>query len=113
MKSSYRFYRGCYHVARALFSIAYGFNVLGKENIPKGAAMICANHSSVVDPIFIAFAFGIDCHIRVIAKAELYKVPVLSAVIKKLGAISVDRGILDMDAVKITLGCLKNGEKVY
>jgi len=112
MKQSYRFYRGCYRVARAILAVFYRFSVLGKENVPEGAVMICANHSSVLDPLFIAFALGIENHIHIMAKAELYKVPVLSAIVRKLGTIRVDRGIQDMNAVKETIGYLKKGEKV-
>jgi len=112
MKSSYRFYRICYRVARILFGVFYGFDVQGKKNIPEGAAIICANHSSIFDPILIALAIGIDQFLHIIAKAELYKIPVLSAVIRKLGTIKVVRGTLDVKSVKETLGYLNRGEKV-
>ena len=112
MKSSYRFYRGCYRIARVLLGIVYGFGVKGKENIPEGATMICANHSSIYDPFFIAFAFGIENHIHIIAKAELYKIPILSTIIQKLCAIKVDRGILDVNTVKETFSYLNKGERV-
>ena len=109
---SRRFYRGCFRVARVLFGIFLWQKAIGKENIPDGAAIVCANHSSFIDPILMLLALGIDCPARVIAKAELFKVPILSAVIRKLGAISVDRGTLDVASTRATLGCLKNGEKV-
>ena len=112
MKPGYRFYRVCYSIARVLLSIAYGFNIQGKDNIPEGAAMICANHSNLIDPFFIAFAFGIKNHLHVIAKAELYKVPILSTVLKKLGTIRVDRDILDVSSVKGTLSYFNIDEKV-
>jgi len=112
MKSNYKFYRICYRIARALVGIVYGIDVQGKGNIPEGAVMICANHSSIIDPLFMAFAFGIDHHIHIVAKAELYKVPVLSAIVQGLGAIKVDRSINDVNSVKETLSYLKKGEKV-
>ena len=112
MKESYRFYRGCYRVARAFFGVFFRIEVSGRENIPEGAAMVCVNHSSVFDPIFIAFAFGIDHFLHFVAKAELFKIPVLSAVIKGFGAISVNREASDVATVKNILAYLKNGEKV-
>jgi len=111
-KPSYAFYRGCYRIARAVFSAFYWLDVKGKENIPAGAAMVCANHSSSFDPILIAFAFGIGCHLHFIAKIELFKVPVVSFVLVKLGAISVDRGMLEVSTIKRTLSYFKEGEKV-
>ncbi|MCL2152122.1 MAG: 1-acyl-sn-glycerol-3-phosphate acyltransferase [Oscillospiraceae bacterium] len=112
MKSSYRFYKGCYRIARVMLSVLYGLSVKGRENIPHGAFLVCANHSSTLDPIFIAMACGIENHMHIIAKAELYRVPVLSAIVQKLGAIRVDRGIMDMNTIKETLSYLKSGEKV-
>jgi len=112
MKPSYRFYRGCYRFARVAFGIFIRLDVQGRENIPDGAALICANHSSIIDPVFLAFAFGIGCFTHFIAKVELFRIPVLSSLIKKLGAISVDRDGLDVGTIRSTLSYLKQGEKV-
>jgi len=112
MKSSYKFYKCCYYLARTVLGIIFWFDVKGKENIPDGAALVCSNHSSLIDPLFVAFAFGVDSFIHFIAKVELFRVPVLSAIIVGLGAISVDRGILDVKTIKKTLGYFKNGGKV-
>ena len=112
MKHGNKFYRRFYRAARAAIGIFYRLRVIGKENIPDGAAIVCANHSNMVDPFIIAFAFGIDCQVHVIAKVELFRIPVVSTVLKKLGMISVDRGILDSSAVKNTFLYLKNGEKI-
>ena len=112
MKPSYRFYKVCYRVARIFLGIFYGLRVQGKENIPEGAAMICANHSSIIDPFLIAFAFSNSYHLHFMAKAEIYKIPVLSAIMRKLGTISVDRSVQDMNSVKETLGYLNKGGQV-
>lgn len=74
--------------------------------------MVCANHSSVVDPIFIALALGRNDQPLFIAKEELFRVPVFSWLIKKLGAISVDRSKTDIGPVKTSLQYLKKGVKV-
>ena len=112
MKPTYRFYKICYRVARVLLGLFYRIDVQGKENIPQGPAIACGNHSSILDPFFLAFAFGIKNHMHIIAKAELYKVPVVSAIIRKLGTIRVDRGIRDINSVKQSLSYLNKGEKV-
>jgi len=95
-----------------LFGTAYRLGVRGKENIPPGAAMICANHSSLIDPIIISLAFGIKHFLHYIAKIELFRTPVLSAVVTKLGAISVDREISDIKTIKTTLAYFKRDGKV-
>lgn len=112
MKPGYGFYRFCYRIAYFIIRIFYRFDIRGRENIPSGAAMVCANHSSQIDPFFVAFAFGIAYQMHIIAKAELFRIPVLSAILKKIGMISVDRGISDVSTVKKSLGYLKDGEKV-
>jgi len=112
VEQSFRFYRGAYRIMRVLFWLLFRLKFSGKENIPDGAAMICSNHSSLIDPIILAFAFGIDSFIHFIAKVELFRTPVLSFVVTKLGAISVNRGMMDAATLKRTLEYFKNGEKV-
>ncbi|MCL2124390.1 MAG: 1-acyl-sn-glycerol-3-phosphate acyltransferase [Oscillospiraceae bacterium] len=112
MKPSYKFYRGCYRVARAWFGILYRLRVDGADNIPSGAAVVCANHSHMSDPFLAAFAFGISNQLHVIAKIELFRIPVISQILQKLGMICVNRGKLDIDSVKSSLQYLRKGEMV-
>ena len=112
MKTGNGFYKGCYRLARAMTAVFYRLRVSGRENIPEGAALVCANHSSLLDPFLIAFAFGVEHHMHIIAKAELFRIPVVSGILRRLGMISVNRGILDIATIKDTLNYLKNGEKV-
>ena len=111
MRSS-RFYRACYCIARFFIGIFCRIDISGRENIPEGSAMICANHSAMLDPFLIAFAFGMNSQMHVVAKAELFRIPVLSWMLRTLGMISVNRGMSDMATIKSTLNYLKGGEKV-
>ena len=110
--ASYKFYRGCYRLANPVIRFFRPFNVTGRENIKDGAAMVCSNHSAMIDPFLIALAYGIDTHVHVIAKAELFRIPVISAILWKMGMIRVDRSINDIASIKVSLGYLKKGEKV-
>ena len=112
MRPSYRFYRFSFRVLRPIAAVLFRMKFIGRENITDGAAMVCANHSGILDPFYVAFAFGIDNHMHIIAKAELFRMPIVSPILKKLGMISVDRGVLDAATVKSTLSYLKNGEKI-
>jgi len=112
MKPSYKFYRKCFRLARAVTGIFFRLETIGRENIPDGAALVCANHSSNLDPFLAAFAFGIENQIHIVAKAELFKIPGISAIMRRLGMIRVDRGTLDVAAIKNTFGYLKKNEKV-
>ena len=111
-KASYRFYRGVFRVANPVIRFFRPFDVAGRENIEDGAAMVCSNHSAMIDPFLIALAYGIETHVHVIAKAELFRIPVISAGLWKMGMIRVDRSINDIASIKASLGYLKKGEKV-
>jgi len=111
-KASPRFYWWCFKIAGPVIRFFRPFDVIGEENRISGAAMVCSNHSAMIDPFQIALAFGIDTNIHVIAKIEIFRIPVLSTILWKLGMICVDRSINDIASVKASLAYLKNGEKV-
>jgi len=111
-KESKKFYRGCYRIAGPVLRFFRPIKVFGKENMIPGAALVCANHSAMIDPFLIALAFDINTQIHVFTKIEVFKTPVFSYFVKKLGMISVDRGALDVQSIKSSLTYLKNGEKV-
>lgn len=83
----------------------------GLENIPKnGGVVICANHIAAKDVVLIAAAC--PRQIRFVAKKELFKIPLIGWLIKKLGAIKLDRGGSDVAAIKTTINLAKEGEIV-
>ena len=41
-----------------IFRVLYPWKVVGKENIPEGACVICPNHTYWKDPFCVVFAFG-------------------------------------------------------
>lgn len=86
--------------------------VKGRENIPEGGAVICANHSSLKDPVALAFAMSLKHHPRFMAKIELMRVPILGFLLKKGGIFGVNRGNSDITAIKTAMKLLKDGEKV-
>ncbi|MCL1835040.1 MAG: 1-acyl-sn-glycerol-3-phosphate acyltransferase [Oscillospiraceae bacterium] len=106
------FYRCCYRLARFSIGIFYPLRFEGAGKLPEAAALVCANHSSNIDPFFIAFAYGINRQVHIIAKVELFRIPLISQILRKLNMISVDRSKSDMITVKESLGYMKNGEAV-
>jgi len=112
MKKDYRRYRILFVFLRIVLFPFYRLKFIGRENIPEGAAMICANHTSFLDPIFLAFALGIRHHPRFMGKASLFRVPLLGKIYKAVGSFAVERGKTDIAAVKAAIGFLKSGEKV-
>jgi 1-acyl-sn-glycerol-3-phosphate acyltransferase len=84
----------------------------GREKLPEGPAMLCGNHSSNLDPIVMSIGMGMSIHPHYMAKIELFKVPVVSAVIRAIGTIPVNRAAKDIAAIKTAMKYLKAGEKV-
>ena len=56
-----------------------------------------SNHGSLLDPPLLGHALGRNI---LLAKAELFKIPFLSFVIKACGAYPVKRGIADKNTIK-------------
>ena len=112
MANSTKFYRRWYAVAYVLFHTFFRLKIIGRDNIEQGPAMVCVNHSSVIDPIFIGITLGKYDQPLYIAKKEIFSVPFLSWLVKGLGAESVDRTKADIGIVKIALNSLKKGKKV-
>ena len=107
-----RTYKILHPLARILMFPICRVKAIGKENIPDGAAMYCANHSSYLDPFVICFALGRLRHIHIIAKIELFRIPVIRSILKAIGTIPVDRSTADIGTVKASLRYLRNGERV-
>ena len=110
--ASYKFFRLMFRIAAPVLCFFRPFEVIGKENQIAGAAMVCSNHSAMIDPFQIAISFGIDDNVHVIAKVELFRIPVISTILWKMGMICVDRSINDIESIKTSLLYLKRGEKV-
>lgn len=87
-------------------------HVHGRENIPEGPCMLCCNHSSFSDPVWVIVYGKLSRLPRIMAKQELMKLPVLGWLYRKLGAFPVDRGTTDLKAVQTTLKTLREGNRV-
>lgn len=94
------------------FKLWFGYRVIGRENIPAGGCVVCANHNQTSDPPLAAAAIGVGHPIAVMAKKELFTVPLFSRLITWLGAFPVDRGRADITAIKTSLRALKEGKKM-
>ena len=107
-----KMYSFAYTILWPIVHILWPYRYTGRAAIPEGAAVVCANHSSFIDPILVALAFGRKHFLHFMAKAELFKVPVLNWVMRKAGAYGVNRGANDISAVRTSMKFLKAGEKI-
>jgi len=94
-------------------SLIYPRRTIGRAHVPgPGAALICGNHSHVLDPFFIVYSMGLRCQVHFMAKAEIFRIPVVSFVLRVVGAFPVDRQGGGAMAIKRAMKLLKDGEKV-
>jgi 1-acyl-sn-glycerol-3-phosphate acyltransferase len=85
------------------------WEVYGVENLPRrGGAIVISNHISYWDPVVVACA--LNRRVYFMAKAELFKIPLLGPVIKKLGAFPVRRNGPDPSSVRRSIQLLKNNK---
>lgn len=101
-------YRLLYCIVWPFFNLCHPVRTIGRENLPEGGAVLCANHTAMSDPLFICFACTLRNKFRPMAKVELSKIPLIGWLLGKAGVIYVDRGHADVKAVKAALLCLKN-----
>ena len=107
-----KWYRFFYAIVWPFVMLFYPMKFIGRENIPEGGALVCANHSAAVDPFFLAFALGRKKRICAMAKESLLNIFFVGKVLKLIGTFGVRRGASDIHAVKYALEELKKGEYV-
>lgn len=84
--------------------------VEGEENLNRDDGfIIAANHSIIFDPIFIATACK-DRLLHFVAKYEVFKNPVVGAVLKSCNAFPIVRGKGDMQAINYASDLVKKGK---
>ena len=90
-----------------IYKFVFKGHLIGRENIPqKDAFIMVSNHGSLLDPPLLGHALGRN--ISFMAKAELFKIPLLGSVIKACGAYPVKRGIADKKTIKTACKKLSN-----
>lgn len=107
------FYSAVYKVFAGAVRWFYRVEVIGDENVRDldgEGIILCSNHLSNSDVLVLAASF--KRQVRFFAKAELFKIPILSQLIKALGAFPVKRGTADVSAIKKTVSIVKQGEVV-
>ena len=90
-----------------IYKFVFRGYLIGRENIPqKDSFILVSNHGSLLDPPLLGHALGRN--ISFMAKAELFKIPLLGFIIKACGAYPVKRGIVDKNTIKTACKKLSN-----
>lgn len=83
--------------------------MIGTSSFPeKDAVIVYSNHKSNWDPIIIACA--LDRPVFFMAKQELFEIPILRFIMKKVNAFPVNREKADRKAIRTALKVLKEGK---
>lgn len=100
-----------YALVIPVFFLFFRIRQKGKQFVPsKGGVVVAANHKSFFDPFFMAILQ--KRRIFFVAKAELFAHPILGWIFVRLGAIPIQRGLGDQDAIQTALTLLQSGEMV-
>ena len=107
-----RLYKILYSIIIPFFRVFYRVKITGRENIPQGACVVCANHTSMFDAFFAAMPFSTRCPLVFMGKIEIFKIPVIGKILRAIDAIPVDRGSTSMSTLREAIARLKEGRKV-
>jgi 1-acyl-sn-glycerol-3-phosphate acyltransferase len=104
------FYFICLRILSLLARIVYKIHYYGTEHIPEsGKLIVCSNHKSVIDPLFVAIPFRRQ--IRYMAKSELFRDHgrLASRLLYALGAFPIKRDRGDAKSIKTAIQILNEG----
>lgn len=96
-------------VLKMYCTFLYKVKVEGIENLPTGTGYIlCPNHINVSDPLVMGTS--IQPFVHFMAKAQLFKNPILAYILRSGHVFPVERDGSDIGAIKHSLRVLKNNE---
>ncbi len=103
------FYTAMWRLGRPILLLLHPIDVKGKENLPEEPVLLCANHSSAWDPILLILALKDEYPLRIMAKKQLFQIPVVGGFLKMMGVFPVDRGNSDISAIRTSIQSLRDG----
>lgn len=104
------FYKFAISVLRVVMPLWYKLETEGLENIPEGSGyLFVSNHRSNADPILIGVQ-NPETQFCFLAKQELFSDGLIGWLLRKLGAVAVDRGAGDLTALEEIEFRLQNGQ---
>ena len=106
------FYTFVIMILRAIWKVLYPYEVKGLETLPQERVLLCPNHASNLDPIYVAVALPNNYRLHFMGKEELFRNSILNWAFRKLGAFPVSRGNNDITAVKTAIQVLKDDDNL-
>ena len=106
------FYRFIWWIAYGICVLLFRVRVEGRTHISReGGIILAGNHCSYADPVIIGVAAGRE--LWYVTKSEVFPVPFLGELIRKLHAMPVQRGRGDRGALVALEEVLKSGGGVF
>ncbi|MGO8699713.1 MAG: lysophospholipid acyltransferase family protein [Limisphaerales bacterium] len=101
-------YRIGWRSFRLLFRFYFRWQVFCPERVPaRGPVILASNHASYMDPPLVGA--GVDRHINYLARDNIFKVPVLAAILRSWEVVPVDRDGGSGRGLKLILRRLEAG----
>ena len=85
------FFRFAYRILAPVIKWMFCVEIKGAEALPKSGVLLCPNHSSNWDPLLLLASLPIDYRLHCMAKDSLFRIPVLSQIIRICGGFPVAR----------------------
>ena len=103
------FYSIAKFIGWILIKLFWRVEIKGIDNVPKeGSLIVAANHTSNLDPIILGITMNRKMHF--IAKKEVFGNFIGNFICRKLNAFPVDRGKIDIKALKNAINILQKKE---
>ena len=97
-------------IAWVVFHIPYRIRTIGRENLPKDRGyVLCPNHLSAIDPVFVVLARFWGKKMWVMAKEELFRNPVIAWFFGHVGVFPVARGRGDRSVLDGAIESVRGG----
>lgn len=102
------YYSAVRFLAGAFIGTTSGWEVKGRENVPRqGGLIVASNHISFWDPPMVACACPRE--LNFLAKEELFAIPVLGPLIRSVNSIPIRRGVADLSGMSRAIERLGRG----
>jgi len=107
------FYQIMFTLAAIVFRIPYRIRVIGRKNLPRDRGyVLCANHISAIDPVFVIEARGFGREMWVMGKEELFRNPFAGWFLRHVGVVPVERGRGDKTVLNEAIASVREGRSM-
>ena len=99
------------NVLHIVFRLFFGSRVVGGDRVPTtGGVIIASNHVSYADPLVIGTWSPRMVHF--LAKRELFSNPLIGALLRRIGAVPVRRGMVERNTLRLVEEILREGDTI-